>query len=840
VAIASVPPHPQILKAITRNPLKPIDALCELIDNAIDSFTDGDERGIDINQPHVQIILPTRSELNENDWSLRVVDNGPGLPEAGILRAITAGYSGNNPFDRLGLFGLGFNQATGKIGPATLMRSRELNSQVATHVEVDLEQMIENDNYEVEVGSIPGPNNQSHGTTVEIVRGWPQGEPNAEFINRLTTSHATRIRKQIGRIYATLIRERGIRISVNGIDVVPFYHCVWGDNRFVYQGKDKIPAVYRFDELIGTANYCTTCHRQAFTDNCDSCGPGATIKTREQRVKGWLGVQRYDHASEFGIDFIRNGRAILWADQEVLFNWMTAEGERVRDYPIDGPFGRFIGEVHLDHVPTDYLKQSFQQTSEEWQLAVSYLRGDSTLQPQNRKRFGEPENTSPMYRLYQGYRRVRKYGSGDLYPGYWPEGAKKASRIDRSIEQELLEKFRDRIPGYIDDSEWWKLVDQADHPPANTTLKECPRCNEQCFDDAISCLGCGHVFVGKPCVGCSELILEQADSCPLCATPQPISVDPWQCKFCGHGNAPATTNCAVCNRHKDAVDPLGKEYLESNSLIDSELSIAQFAIALPDDSQSAPMAITVQRMKPGFLLEEGTTRLPAVRYVEGASIKIYLDLSHEAYTSFGDRPEDIVSMELARWLLVANDSKVKAGVHQWSISNIYWQIHRLYWSSRLSLEPDQVKLRANTFFEELRWRIGEVLTGLNEAIYDEMSNVEKGDILKNLINQGEDPGHITALVADGGFYQYLPDQLIVMLVQRYPDRFFDRGIWTDAYVNIDLLGEQKGQVQQHLLKRYRLLLEDALNFLGAGSPDQSYTARADQTISLLLRNMTNA
>lgn len=31
-------PDPRILLAITRNPMRPLDALCELIDNSIDSF----------------------------------------------------------------------------------------------------------------------------------------------------------------------------------------------------------------------------------------------------------------------------------------------------------------------------------------------------------------------------------------------------------------------------------------------------------------------------------------------------------------------------------------------------------------------------------------------------------------------------------------------------------------------------------------------------------------------------------------------------------------------------------------------------------------------------------
>jgi len=74
-----------------------------------------------------------------------------------------------------------------------------------------------------------------------------------------------------------------------------------------------------------------------------------------------------------------------------------------------------FGEVHIDHVPTDFLKQDFQRTSPEWIRAISFLRGESSLQPKLAAEAGEPTNTSPVYRLYQGYRRVRDIGTRDMY-----------------------------------------------------------------------------------------------------------------------------------------------------------------------------------------------------------------------------------------------------------------------------------------------------------------------------------------------------------------------------------------------------------------------------------------
>ena len=78
---------------------------------------------------------------------------------------------------------------------------------------------------------------------------------------------------------------------------------------------------------------------------------------------------------------------------------------------------------------------------------------------------GADSNGSPVFKLYQGYRKVRNPGRADLYMGYWDTAADKPKRISRGVEEELYEKFKARLPGFYDDGEWWKLVEQADQRP---------------------------------------------------------------------------------------------------------------------------------------------------------------------------------------------------------------------------------------------------------------------------------------------------------------------------------------------------------------------------------------
>ena len=106
-------PDPRVLVALTHTPLQPLDALCELIDNALDSFQLAERQGQPIDYPLITIELPGRSELNNGEGLVRVRDNGPGLPPELAEKSVRAGFSGKkNPYDTLGLFGMGFNIST--------------------------------------------------------------------------------------------------------------------------------------------------------------------------------------------------------------------------------------------------------------------------------------------------------------------------------------------------------------------------------------------------------------------------------------------------------------------------------------------------------------------------------------------------------------------------------------------------------------------------------------------------------------------------------------------------------------------------------------------------------
>ena len=148
-------PDPKVLLALTHTPIQPMDALCELIDNAIDSFHYAKIQGVVEPNPLVIVQLPTRKQAAENRGLLRIQDNGPGMTAQQAEKSIKAGFSGNNPYDTLGLFGMGFNISTGKLGNITTLMTARKDSATYVKTVINLEKLNQHKDYELEAMELP-------------------------------------------------------------------------------------------------------------------------------------------------------------------------------------------------------------------------------------------------------------------------------------------------------------------------------------------------------------------------------------------------------------------------------------------------------------------------------------------------------------------------------------------------------------------------------------------------------------------------------------------------------------------------------------------------------------
>ena len=826
-------PPPNVLMALTYTSMKPIDALCELVDNAIDSFIDAEVGGYLNPHPLVDIHLPTLNDLNQGKGRIQVRDNGPGMTAEQAERALTAGCSSHNAFDRLGLFGMGLNIATGKFSRVTRLITATAGGSAAVEVNVDLAQLVEQHNYIVQPREVDKTlyfKEGMGGTIIELAEWWSPGNPNRDFPRKLIQYGPGKLRNELGRRYATLLRpgdRRKFTIRLRGEDCVPFDHCVWSANRHVLHRSQQIPARFDFNELLKTQRRCEECNVLVEGDKCPF-GSSHIVRTIDERVRGWVGVQRYDDSSHFGIDLIRRGRAIRVLEKDAFFKFTNELGEEIPDYPLDNPYGRIVGEVHIDHVPVDFTKQDFNRSSLEWVRAMAYVRGESSLQAQQE---GARQNNSPVMKIYTGYRRVRKAGLSDMYMGYVDDEGK-PQRIDRKTEREFLERFKRGEAGYRDDAKWWEKVEEASRKVE--VPDACPECDYQFPRSAEVCEGCGHILKGKKCVSCGEVIPKSAQQCPSCGKSQ-VPEGPWVCGVCRVKNPPDVDSCRSCHSEKGAVNPFALEILRENSTKDEALSIPELHIEQADGTPSQKMDLQVCTAD----LRSGDLHLPAVVSFNNASrvLDVFIDKSHPIFRVMQMRPEHMVAMESASHVFVEGASMSMRAGH--TMANLQAKIIRKYWGNVLSDDSGEVRQDIHSLLDDVRDKMLDALQDLAEDIFSDLSGAEIEGMLLSMREVDADVGLLASgQRASGAFMRYIPSEAVVSVFRRHTDRFFDGKVWSAAWEIPGIPQENMESERQQVREIYLNCLEDCVGFLRYRQPPRLAVRRARLSHEFLSQGLT--
>jgi hypothetical protein len=841
----NITPDPRILEVITHNPMQPINALCELIDNSIDGFAAARENGLEVKNPEIEIKLPSRGDIEGGIGSLIVRDNGPGLSTDDANNALRAGFSGNQPIGRLGLFGMGFNISTGKLGKKTVFKSSQKYHKNVFQITIDLPAIVKSRSFDVPIQESQKPKPDYSGVEIEISDWWEEGNQNHGFIKKLVSIGIPKIIQQLGRRYATLLR-KNIKIRVNGRECPVFNHCAWNSNRYVERrGYGHIHARFDFNEVLRSEKRCYTCGNliQANDDNCQNCGDAGQVKTRECVIRGWIGIQRFDDQNKFGIDFIRNGRAILIDEKEAVFTWTPeTTGEKIKEYPVDGIYGRIVGEVHIDHVPTDFLKTDFQRTSAEWAEIIKYLRGESSLLPETQQKYNEPNNDTVIYKLFQGYRRVRNCGRADMYMGYWDSSKGGPSRISRELESELYEKFLRNEPGFgpKDDAGWWCYIEEADIRPV-AEMKDCPHCGAQCSKESETCTACGYIFISKKCIQCNKEIAKSTLKCPHCKANQVAEEEqPWICP-CSRKNPPEAFKCRRCGLPRGVEDNLKFDLLRDNSTMISELSRDSISIKLPGDVSMSSLKLIVAFISNNISMTKDTYRLPAVVHCTANEMYIFLDQTHPIFNRYQARAEDLISIEIAKWLWMNYQGRITDATRPlWALSNLYYQIHSDIWGKRVELDPDEISSEVKEFFNQMNELLPELLNENAISIYENMDDNDQSRVIEqihknNLIHQ------LDKLKKNGDYLKYLSADMTIALFSQYPDKFFDGYFWDDPYNKLDVPDPVTLQrIKKEIAGKYQRCLEDMYSFLEYRNPDSNYNRKMKQTLRMVREHLANS
>lgn len=444
-------PSPKLLRVLGHIEFENWQCLAELIDNAIDAINEAGGIG------NIGVITPSKKEFDTSRTaSVKVLDDGPGMSVEQLEKALKAGYSGNDPVSRLGLFGMGFNIATARLGSITEVRTSRKGDKYWNSVVIDFKEMEKAGNFIRPIrGVLEKANPDVHGTQVIIT----------SLYDRVRTiRNQPKIKETLPRIYSPIILENKIGITIDGEPLRSRGFCTWGGDRYVERDGEKIYAIKNIDKVLGKEFFCTNCWEWIDTiENpddistlvCPHCHEVSKIKMKEKRVKGWIGVQRFYDEENYGIDLVRNGRVIEPLSKD-LFYWKNPDNdEKVKEYVLDATHwgGRIVGELHVDFVPlSSYQKDHFEKADSRWKEVEYYVRGKGPLRAKHAKTHDYPENTSPLGIIYKGYRKGNDPGKGDLLPG--DENGKGVNSIPKMWAQ----KFFEGDPDYQDDTKWYELV----------------------------------------------------------------------------------------------------------------------------------------------------------------------------------------------------------------------------------------------------------------------------------------------------------------------------------------------------------------------------------------------
>ena len=717
--VIDIGPHPRLLSVLGDIEFAAWQCLAELIDNSFDDFLVAFAAAGET--PIVGITLPGRgsSPANAQVW---IRDNGRGMDLARLNSALRAGWSGNQRYGRLGLFGMGFNIATARLGNVTTVRTTRAGDPEWISVTIDLRKLAAANDFRVPVVREPKDDPALHGTEV-IISGLKR-----EQHDHLSRRQA-KLRETLGDVYSYLLTERQFRLVVDNVAVEPRRLCVWSEERYVVRSGERIPAIIPINERLPDKAACQDCGRwqdPAFTE-CEVCG-SRHLEIRRRAITGWVGIQRYFSTNDFGIDFLRNGRKILIRDTH-MFAWEDPDepGARpVQEYPIELAStigGRIVGEIHIDHVAVNYQKNAFEYDTPEWKRVVRALRGDSPLLPATGRRLGYTANTSPLARLLSGYRR------SDPGLNYLVPGDGKRALHERARDWAKL--FRGGDPEYQTDEVWYRSARQHDEPPVNVPAE-----------------------AGGEAEGAGAGAVEVRDRLGL--NPNPDGQ-------IGGGDAGEPVPPA----RNETEDERRQRYRANGELLrDLE---GRYGL----NGYGTPLEVNVWSVVGTRVFAATGEQVPVyVGRGRGAAVEVFIDAEHPLFVDFAMDPRDVVVMELAEHLRVRAGQTTPLSAVVSALKQECLPDHKI--------TPAILASQARRLLDTVREQMLPVIAGNSEGFWNFIAVTDRPAAERNFAAEGG-TGEWGDARASGEWIRHVPPSSLVRVVQSRPEAFLDRRVFLPRY-----------------------------------------------------------
>ncbi|GAA2006186.1 ATP-binding protein [Catenulispora subtropica] len=757
-----ITPSSRILRMLGEIQFDEWQCVAELVDNAFDDFADiAREKTPWAGGYKVSVSLPSpKHDLSGSE--VVITDTGRGMSYERLENAVRAGWSSNDRFDKLGLFGMGFNVSTARLGRLTRVLTTRAGDTEWFGVEIDLDRI--GDDFEADDITEPKDDPSEHGTKIVIGR---LHRARAEWLQR----NPQALRNALASVYSWILANQPFELWVQGQRVMPRQACRWGDDRFVVHGSrtspERFPAYIPIDETFEPADACLDCGNWQVPGKgrCDQC-ESTELRNRKRRIHGWLGIQRHLDRNEFGIDFIRNGRKILRFDKS-LFDWKNPDdplGLTVTEYPVElvHQGGRIIGEIHLDYVPVNYQKNAFETSDRGWKAAVDFLRGVGPLQPEKAKLAGYPDNTSYLGRLFKGYRRNdagRKY----LIPG---DGKLPIHEETRRWAQ----KFWAGDPEYRTDQKWWDAIESHE-----TRLAE------------SKAGGVRPTTTGHP----DESAL--LDALGLAPT--------------GQSSPGAATETEPTEPTTDSA-PVETQQERQTRLIAASIPMPELS---RDFGTPRLGTLTLDARSVDDALVDANNQPTPVWLIQGPgnTAIALVNARHKVFTKMGVDPAELLLVEVASVLKVKAETSL-------GLAEIVAQL-RTACLPDTALDKAVIGAQAREILSEIRRLMIVAIEDDPTRAFQFLTADERTSIENEMIADGQ-VSSASHLGTDGGFLRYAPPLFLVKLLESWPEAFLDGKVFIGSFSSLSSPSARRLSVAK--VVGYMNDIATLLTFQSEPSPDQ--------------------
>lgn len=583
-------------------------------------------------------------------------------------------------------------------------------------------------------------------------------------------------------------------------------HCTWSESRYVRYNDQNVPARISIDRVLGSALFDVTRNRYLTPDEAEEYYEAqqegeafpANIVEREKRLTGWLGIQRYADPNDFGIDFIRNGRKILISDKSLFQYENPITLQKNLQYPLElgtSIGGRIVGELNVDYLIPTYQKNDFDRSDVSWIQTVEAICGTGPFLPKSRKNLGFTEpNTAPLCLLVNAYRRVDK-GTKCLF-------------APNDLSKHYAAEFRKGTRDYIDDTKWWKAAqeeDQKSHTGGSRTTEV--NTGDTPSDDISEYLG----------GGASTSTMDTGD----------VGIN--------HGDSSAFTSEGAITAGQASPEVL--ETSNMDNLLRRSTPIQQLTGKNYRFGRGYPLNVRVYELTSGEIRYKGERR-PCFFQSSGIDCDFVYDPLHPVLAQYPITPQMLLLQYLSE--------KLKARDGLTDIVSVYAELVAVTMEDA-RIDRQALQDRASSAFELLREKLTVALKDTPEdvvrCIHESSGEVE--ETVSNIIQSK--PSLLCAFqnrTAEGyDAIEYVPPKTLYRLVDRFPDKVFDRKALATPYLAINLSDENATKrAQEDSKDRVLSYIKDTLRVIAGYNTQRvqkNELTRASLSVDFLIKELNS-